>query len=170
VQQPLTHSQPQGFIGVPPAGNGRDVSVLHAWRGMNGTLRASCTRLAQSAFVAFAPDLHHDEVAEYPADVEALGRALDPNFLQANAEIAEATMALSECVGDVRHNPAVIASSPSTYYALDLAAAGLEQIRAVVIFYLVRRMTHSAILFENLWYNAFDDTWRRSAIKTCATI
>jgi dienelactone hydrolase len=80
VQQPLTHSQPQGFIGVPPAGNGRDVSVLHAWRGMNGTLRASCTRLAQSAFVAFAPDLHHDEVAEYPADVGALGRALGPTF------------------------------------------------------------------------------------------
>jgi hypothetical protein len=46
-------------------------------------------------------------------------------------------MALSECVGDVRHNPAVIASSPSTYYALDLAA-GPEQIRAVVISYLVR--------------------------------
>jgi carboxymethylenebutenolidase len=131
----MTHSQPQGFLAVPPTGKGPGVLVLHAWWGLNDTIKAFSTRLAQSGFVAFAPDLYHGKVADNIADAEALGSALDSNFLQAKAEIAEATMFLSERVGQAGRNLAVIAFSLGVYYALDLAAADPEHIRSVVIFY-----------------------------------
>ena len=131
----MPHLQPDGFLAVPPTGKGRGVLVLHAWWGLNDTIKAFCTQLAESGFVAFAPDLYHGKVADSIADAEALGSALDSNFLQAKAEIAEATMFLSERVGEAGHNFAVIAFSLGVYYALDLAAADPERIRSVVLFY-----------------------------------
>ena len=131
----MRHIQPEGFLAVPPTGKGRGVLVLHAWWGLNDTIKAFCTQLAESSFVAFAPDLYRGKVADNIADAEALGSALDSNFLQAKAEIAEATMFLSERVGEAGHNLAVIAFSLGVYYALDLAAADPEHIRSVVIFY-----------------------------------
>ena len=62
--------------------------MLHAWWGLNDTIKAFCTRLAEAGFVAFAPDLYHGKVADTIADAETLGKALDANHLQAKAEIA----------------------------------------------------------------------------------
>jgi carboxymethylenebutenolidase len=98
-------------------------------------MKAFCTRLAESGFVAFAPDLYHGEVADNIADAEALGQALDANHLQAKADIADATMFLNERVGQADRGLAVIGFSLGAYYALDLAAADPEHIRSVVIFY-----------------------------------
>jgi carboxymethylenebutenolidase len=127
--------QPEGYLALPQTGNGPGVLVLHAWWGLNNTMKAFCTRLAQSGFVAFAPDLYHGKVAEDIADAETLGKALDANHLQAKAEIAEATMFLNERSGQAGRGLAVIGFSLGAYYALDLAAADPEHIRSVVIFY-----------------------------------
>lgn len=131
----MTQTQPQGFLAVPSTGQGPGALVLHAWWGLNDTLKAFCTRLAESGFVAFAPDLYHGKVADTIADAEALGKALDSNFLQAKAEIAEATRFLNERVGQPNQGLAVIGFSLGVYYALDLAAANPEHIRSVIIFY-----------------------------------
>ena len=131
----MTHPQPQGFLAVPPAGKGPGVLVLHAWWGLNDTIRAFCTRLAEAGFTAFAPDLYHGKVANTIADAEALGKALDSNHLQAKAEIADATMYLNEYVDQAGRGLAVIGFSLGAYYALHLAAADPEHIRSVVIFY-----------------------------------
>jgi carboxymethylenebutenolidase len=131
----MTHSQPQGFLAVPPTGKGPGVLVLHAWWGLNDTMKAFCTQLAESGFVAFAPDLYHGKVADNIADAETLGKALDTNQLQAKADIADATMFLNERVGQADRGLAVIGFSLGAYYALDLAAADPEHIRSVVIFY-----------------------------------
>jgi carboxymethylenebutenolidase len=131
----MTHPQPQGFLAVPPTGNGPAVLVLHAWWGLNGTIKAFCTRLADSGFMVFAPDLYHGKVADTIPDAEALGKALDANFLQAKAEIAEATLFLDERVGPTDRGLAVIGFSLGAYYALDLAAADPEHIHSVVLFY-----------------------------------
>jgi carboxymethylenebutenolidase len=131
----MTHPQPQGFLAVPPTGKGLGVLVLHAWWGLNDTMKAFCTRLAESGFVAFAPDLYHGKVADNIADAETLGKALDANYLQAKAEIAAATMFLNERVGQTDGSLAVIGFSLGVYYALDLAAADPEHIRSVIIFY-----------------------------------
>ena len=63
--------------------------VLHAWWGLNDTMKAFCTRLAEAGFVAFAPDLYHGEVADTIAGAEALSNALDAD--RARADIAAAT-------------------------------------------------------------------------------
>jgi carboxymethylenebutenolidase len=131
----MTKSQPQGFLAVPSSGAGSGVLVLHAWWGLNDTIKAFCTQLAESGFVAFAPDLYHGKVADTIADAEALGSALDANYLQAKAEIADAVTFLSERVDETGQGLAVVAFSLGVYYALDLAAADPEHIRAVVIFY-----------------------------------
>ena len=129
----MLHTQPDGYLAIPTAGKGNAVLVLHAWWGLNDTLKAFCTRLAQSGFVAFAPDLYHGKVADNIPDAEALGRALDANHLQAKADIANATMFLGERAGQT--SLAVIGFSLGAYYALDLAAADPEHIRSVVLFY-----------------------------------
>jgi carboxymethylenebutenolidase len=131
----MTHSQPPGFLAVPPTGKGPGVLVLHAWWGLNDTIKAFCKQLAESGFVAFAPDLYHGKVADNIADAESLGQALDANHLQAKAEIAQATMFLDERVGQAERGLAVIGFSLGAYYALDLAAAQPEHIRSVVLFY-----------------------------------
>lgn len=125
----------QGYLAIPELGEGPGVLVLHAWWGLNDTIRAVCTRLAEAGFVAFAPDLYHGRVADTIAEAETLGQALDANHLQARAEIAEATRFLSERTDQPDRGLAVMGFSLGAYYALDLAAADPEHIRSVVIFY-----------------------------------
>ena len=130
---PQTH--PDGYLAAPPTGTGDAVLVLHAWWGLNDTIKAFCTRLAQSGFVAFAPDLYHGQVADNIADAETLGAALDTNHLQAKAEIADAVKFLNDRADQPGAGLAVIGFSLGAYYALNLAAADPEHIRSVVIFY-----------------------------------
>jgi carboxymethylenebutenolidase len=131
----MTRLQPQGFLALPATGKGQGVLVLHAWWGLNDTIKAFCTRLAESGFVAFAPDLYHGKVADNVADAETLGKALDSNHLQAKAEIANAIMFLTERSDLTDRGLAVIGFSLGAYYALDLSAADPEHIRSVVLFY-----------------------------------
>src|SRR3990172_8580367 len=131
----MTSSQPQGFLAAPPTGKGSGVLVLHAWWGLNDTIKAFCTRLAEAGFVVFAPDLYHGKVADNIPDAEVLGNALDANHEQAEAEVAEASEFLNERVGQAEQGLAVIAFSLGGYYALNLAATHPEHIRSVVLFY-----------------------------------
>jgi len=131
----MTQSQPDGFLAVPPTGKGPGVLVLHAWWGLNDTIKGVCDRLAGEGFVAFAPDLYHGKVADTIPDAEVLGSVVDANHLQAKAEIAEATKFLSERAGQAERGLAVIGFSLGAYYALDLSAADPEHIRSIVIFY-----------------------------------
>ena len=131
----MTRSQPEGFLAAPAAGDGPGVLVLHAWWGLNDTMKAICTRLAGSGFVAFAPDLYHGKVAATIPEAEALGSALDANYQQAKVEIAGATLYLVERSGQAAGGIGVVSFSLGAYYALDLSAADPDHIRSVVLFY-----------------------------------
>jgi carboxymethylenebutenolidase len=131
----MNQNQPQGFLAVPPTGKGPGVLVLHAWWGLNNTIKTFCNRLAESGFVVFAPDLYHGKVADNIADAEALGSALDENAEQASAEIAQAAAFLSERTEPAGRGLAVIGFSLGVYYAMDLSITAPELIRSVVIFY-----------------------------------
>ena len=132
----MTQPQPDGFFAVPPTGMGPGVLVLHAWWGLNDTIRAFCMRLAEAGFVTFAPDLYHGKVANTIPEAEALGKALDANDLQARAEIAEAVRFLNERVGQAGSGRfAVVGFSLGAYYALDLAVSDPDHIHSVVLFY-----------------------------------
>ena len=131
----MQNVQPDGFLALPPTGKGSPVLVLHAWWGLNDTIKAFCTRLADAGFVAFAPDLYHGKVADTIAAAEILGSALDANHLQAKSEIAEATRFLNERTGEADQGLAVIGFSLGAYYALDLSVTAPEHIHSVVLFY-----------------------------------
>lgn len=131
----MSPSQPLGFLAVPADGEGPGVLVLHAWWGLNDTIRAFCSRLAEEGFLAFAPDLYHGAVAETIPDAESLAAALNADYLQAKSEVANAVAYLLAQTVQTGQELAVIGFSLGAYYALDLSAADPEHIRAVVIFY-----------------------------------
>lgn len=127
--------QPQGFLAVPPTGTGSPILVLHAWWGLNETIKAFCNRLAEAGFVVFAPDLYHGEVADTIAGAEALVNALSDKDAQAKAEVVEAVRFLQDRSGSGEIGVAVIGFSMGAYYALDLSAAEPNLIDSVVLFY-----------------------------------
>jgi len=131
----MNHSQPQGFLAEPPTGKGPGVLVLHAWWGLNDTMKAVCTRLAKAGFVAFAPDLYHGAVTDSIAKAEGLAGALGADHAQAAAEVLDAATFLNERTGRAGHGLAVIGFSLGAYFALNLAIADPERIRSVVVFY-----------------------------------
>src|SRR5437763_16850 len=130
----MPNTQPDGYLALPAAGGGSPVLVLHAWWGLNDTIKAFCTRLAEAGFVAFAPDLYHGQVAEDIPGAEKLARALGANQQQAKSEIAGAVTFLNERAGQTAAGLAVIGFSLGASYALDLAG-DLEQLSSVVVFY-----------------------------------
>lgn len=140
----MTHSQPQGFLAVPPTGRGPGILVLHAWWGLNETMKVFCTRLAKAGFVAFAPDLYHGQLADNIADAETLSAALFADPGQAKADIAEATMFLNERAGKAGQGLAVVGFSLGAYYALDLSITAPEHVRSVVVFYGTRPGDYSS--------------------------
>ena len=138
----MPNAQPDGYLAIPATGEGSAVLVLHAWWGLNDTMRAVCMRLAESGFVAFAPDLYQGKVADTIAGAETLSDALDAK--QAKATIAEATKFLGERAGQGDRGVAVIGFSLGAYYALDASVADPEHIRAVVSYYGTRPGDYSS--------------------------
>jgi carboxymethylenebutenolidase len=138
----MQNIQPDGYLAIPPTGKGNAVLVLHAWWGLNDTMKSFCRRLAESGFVAFAPDLYHGKIADNIADAENLSSALDTNY--AKADIAEATTFLNEHASQADRGLAVIGFSLGAYYALELSITDLVHIRSVVIFYGTRSGDYSS--------------------------
>ena len=130
----MAHTQPDGYLAVPPAGQGNPILVLHAWWGLNETIKAFCRRLAEAGFLAFAPDLYHGQVTDTIDGAEQLAQALNGKVEQANADIAAAVTFLNERASPSERGLAVIGFSLGASYALDLAA-NLEALRSVVVFY-----------------------------------
>ncbi len=131
----MANPKPQGFLATPSAGKGRGVLVLHAWWGLNDTIKAFCTRLADSGFTAFAPDLYHGKVVDKIPDAEAMVKALNSKPARAKADLAEATRFLSERTGQADPGLAVIGFSLGANFALDVSIAHPEDFRSVVLFY-----------------------------------
>ena len=131
----MTASQPQGYLAVPTSGKGPGVLVLHAWWGLNETIKALCRRLAGEGYLAFAPDLYHGKVVDTISEAEAAVQALEPLFPQVRAEVRAAAAFLSERVGPDQASLAVIGFSLGAFYALDLSNGDPEHIRRVVAFY-----------------------------------
>lgn len=131
----MADSQPDGYMTFPQSGKGPAVLVLHAWWGLNETIKTVCSRLSNSGYVAFAPDLYHGMLAETIVTAETLAQALDTNFQQAKAEVASEALYLQHHTANTGSSLAVIGFSLGAYYALDLSVSDSEHIRSVVVFY-----------------------------------
>ncbi len=131
IREPnMQNNPPDGYLAEPATGGGNCVLVLHAWWGLNDTIRKFCDRLAENGYIAFAPDLYHSKLADTIEGAEALVNALDGS--QAKADVAEAAAFLS---GKTGRSLAVIGFSLGAYYAFDLSVVHPELVRAVVVFY-----------------------------------
>src|SRR4249920_2624453 len=102
----MTRTQPQGHLASPATGKGPGVLVLHAWWGLNQTMKAQCDRLAGEGFVAFAPDLYHGKIAATVKEAEALSGDLDEG--RAKADIADAVEFLGERAEPKTHGLGVV--------------------------------------------------------------
>jgi carboxymethylenebutenolidase len=131
----MSNTRPDGYLATPSSGSGYPVLVLHAWWGLNDTIKDICDRLAAAGFLVFAPDLYHGKIADTIPEAESLGSALDENYLQAKNEIADGVKFLCAKTSTTGCDVAVVSFSLGVYYALDLAAADPEHIESVVLFY-----------------------------------
>lgn len=125
----------QGYLAVPRSGQGPGVLVLHAWWGLNDTIRQVCQRLADAGFVAYAPDLYHGRVAQTIAAAERLSSELEANSEAAKDEVATAVHALWEKAHPRAQGIGVVGFSLGAYYALQLSGSDPERVRAVALFY-----------------------------------
>jgi carboxymethylenebutenolidase len=157
----MPQPHPKGFLVVPSAGKGSPVLVLHAWWGLNESMKAFCARLAESGFVAFAPDLYHGQLAETIAGAEALSKALDAD--QARSDIADASRVLSERARGADDGLAVIGFSLGAFFALELSVADPEHVRSVVVFYGTRPGDYSGSRAAYLGHFAETDEFEPKA-------
>lgn len=129
----MNNPQPPGFLAVPATGTGLGVLVLHAWWGLNDTIRAFCTRLSEAGYVALAPNLYHGKIATTIPEAENLSESLDP--ARARIDIKSAMATLIDLTVDGGWSMGVIGFSMGAYFALDLAFREPDSIRAVVLYY-----------------------------------
>lgn len=131
----LSSTQPNGYLAIPSVGKGRGVLVLHAWWGLNDTIKACCNRLADVGFVAFAPDLYHGMVTDQIAAAESLSAPLFEDLNQPRATLATAIAFLKERAGAGDVPVAVIGFSLGAFFALDASVNHPQAVQAVVVFY-----------------------------------
>lgn len=157
----MTYSQPEGFLALPPSGKGRGVLVLHAWWGLNETIRTFCTHLADSGFITFAPDLYHGQLATTIPEAERLSNTLDAE--KARSDIAIAVNFLRERVAPHGSELAVIGFSLGAYFALELSNTDPDHIRSVVVFYGTGHEDYSDSMAEYLGHFAEADEFEPEA-------
>lgn len=145
----MSETQPAGYLALPAAGIGPGVLVLHAWWGLNQTIRDLCDRLASEGFAAFAPDLYHGQVTDTIEGAGALSSALGEQFPRGREEAAAAPA----------RGVAVIGFSMGAFYALDLSNAAPDLVHAVVVFYGTGPDDFSASQAEYLGHFAENDPY-----------
>ena len=126
-------TQPDGYLALPAAGNGKPVLVLHPWWGLNATIKAFADRLAGEGFVVFAPDLFHGIVTDKIEEAEKLVTGFDSKAEKARSDISEAVAFLKAKTGET--SLAVIGFSMGAYYALDLSTSTADVVNKLVIYY-----------------------------------
>jgi carboxymethylenebutenolidase len=131
----MEHTPRPGYLATPPSNQGDPVLVLHAWWGLNDTIKAFCDRLAEAGFIAFAPDLYHGRLAVTIPEAEALSDALEHEA--AKDDIARAVDLLVKRAGSPI---AVIGFSLGAFLALELSVTEAKHIRKVVVFYGTRAL------------------------------
>jgi carboxymethylenebutenolidase len=130
----MTDSFHNGYLAVPPSGEGAGVLVLHAWWGLNDVFREVCDRLAQAGFVALAPDMFSGKLARTVEEAEQLvthfkwEQEFPPIVLSAVEELRKHPMVSGKRLG-------IIGFSFGAFWALWLAEQKPELIRAVTLFY-----------------------------------
>jgi carboxymethylenebutenolidase len=121
-----------GYLAIPAQSNAPGVLVLHAWWGLNNTIKEVCDRLAGEGFVAFAPDLYNGKVVK---TIEEAGQLVDMNQDRKQAIVTAASDVLRARPEIRKEAFAVIGFSMGAAWSLLLASEQPEAIRKAVLFY-----------------------------------
>ncbi|MQC26618.1 MAG: alpha/beta fold hydrolase [Chloroflexi bacterium] len=151
----MANSQPDGYLATPATGADPGVLALHAWWGLNETMKEICDRLAKEGFTAFAPDLYDGKVAETVEDAQIYARSMDDEATQ--KRLADAIQFVKKNGEPGEDGIAVIGYSLGAYYALELANSAAEDIDSVVLFYGTGPEDHSQSRARYLGHFAGDD-------------
>lgn len=81
-----------GYLALPPAGQGPGLIVIQEWWGLVGHIKELCERFAAQGFVALAPDLYHGEQPTSPDQAGKLLMAL--NIADTGKDLRSAAMYL----------------------------------------------------------------------------
>jgi carboxymethylenebutenolidase len=125
----------EGYLATPPSGSGPGILVLHAWWGLNSTIRNVCDRLASIGFVAYAPDLYHGQAATTIEEAQRLSGELSSQSARAMTDVAAAMARLLAISDTATNGIGVIGFSLGAYFALQLSGADPDHVRSVVLFY-----------------------------------
>ena len=145
------------YVVAPPGGaGGPGVLVLHGWWGLTPFFRRVCDRLADSGFVALAPDLHGgDRTADTPDEAEALLASTDPN---ATAELVLSTAATLRSLPVTTDTPiGVVGFSMGASWAMWLATRATDAVGATTIFYGTQDIDFGAVTSPILGHFAEHD-------------
>ena len=112
-------NQSNGFMVNSPTGQ-KGVLVLHAWWGLNNTIKDFCTKLGNNGYTTFAPDLYHGQVADDPESAQALSGTLFKRLDPTRQEVSTAADYLYEQCGRPEHGLAVLGFSLGAFFALDV--------------------------------------------------
>ena len=86
----MANLQLDGYLALPSASEGHGVLVLHAWWGLNDSVRDVCERLAESGYLAFAPDLYQGKIATTIPDAERLSGIIFKDLESASTALGSA--------------------------------------------------------------------------------
>jgi carboxymethylenebutenolidase len=79
ISFPSNGSEGQGYLAVPPSGQGPGIVVIQEWWGLVPHIKDLCDRFAAEGFVALAPDLYRGKQVSEPdeAGKEMMALQLD---------------------------------------------------------------------------------------------
>jgi carboxymethylenebutenolidase len=66
IQFPSNGSTGEGYLALPPGGQGPGLVVIQEWWGLVDHIKDVCDRFAAEGFVALAPDLYHGRTVDEP--------------------------------------------------------------------------------------------------------
>ncbi len=84
----------KGYWVSPNQGNGKALLVLHAWWGLNETIKGFCKRLGDEGYLVFAPDLYDGKITDTIPMAEKLSNDLFLDYEGAAEQVSRAAQAL----------------------------------------------------------------------------
>ena len=153
----MARSAGSGYLALPDAREGPGVLVLHAWWGLTPFFRQLCDRLADSGFVALAPDLHGGATTADPDEARALLAEAD---MDATLDLVRSSVLTLRGMPATPDRPiGTLGFSMGASWALWVASRMPEQVAATVAFYGTQSVDMSPATSAFLGHFAEVDTY-----------
>jgi carboxymethylenebutenolidase len=146
-----------GFWVRPEQGSGKALLVLHAWWGLNETIKGFCRRFGDEGYTVFAPDLYEGKVTDRIPLAEKFSNTLFLDYEGAFDQVQSAAKTLLEEMDSSEAEIGLVAFSMGAPFALELSITMPEVVKSVVVFYGSWAMDYSTSEAAYLGHFAGED-------------